>query len=323
MAPFNYKFDKYDFKKFLLDSDEQRFRNDEYIFWVGRIPLPDELVFKIFDDRSVFLKLYLDHLFSILILMSLEKNNSKISAIDTFPNADEGIVISNLQITNDIKKNMILYGKLRDRLCSLLLIESYELTSENILEALKHKGKKYNRFYIHSALCEEIKNIFEWFRYSDFKAQSDMFGNVVADQYRIYRSGFSDALSGIFNKLIDFIVSGSLVNEGLPVQLIDNSISIKFIPVESRDKAFHQCQQIYDGSAWEPIFINNQIGFNIDTAHPFGKRVVDSDDEVTLQILKFLSTKEFEATSDKDKKVYEILRKDLSRAMKHIFQTPS
>ena len=33
---------------------------------------------------------------------------------------------------------------------------------------------------------------------------TDMFGNIIADRYNIYRAGFGDALAFIFNALLDF-----------------------------------------------------------------------------------------------------------------------
>jgi hypothetical protein len=40
-----------------------------------------------------------------------------------------------------------------------------------------------------------------------------MFGNIVADELGVYRSGFSDAFSAIFNKLLDFIFQYSDDNQ--------------------------------------------------------------------------------------------------------------
>ena len=35
-------------------------------------------------------------------------------------------------------------------------------------------------------------------------SNGDMFGNVIADELKIYRSGFSDAFAGIFKEYLEF-----------------------------------------------------------------------------------------------------------------------
>ena len=55
---------KHDFKKYLLEKLPDS-RQEELIFWKKGIPLPIDLVYKIFDQRGELLKIYLDHLSAV------------------------------------------------------------------------------------------------------------------------------------------------------------------------------------------------------------------------------------------------------------------
>ena len=68
---------KHDFKKYLLEKLTDS-RQEELIFWKKGIPLPIDLVYRIFDQRGELLKIYLDHLSTV----SLYSYSAKIESSD-------------------------------------------------------------------------------------------------------------------------------------------------------------------------------------------------------------------------------------------------
>ncbi|WP_210437722.1 hypothetical protein, partial [Vibrio crassostreae] len=72
---------------------------------------------------------------------------------------------------------------------------------------------------------------------------TDMFGNIIADRYNIYRSGFSDALAIIFNALLEFRILCSGRGEHL------QKIRVMAPLIEDIDVRVGKTS---DGSLWEP-----------------------------------------------------------------------
>ena len=65
---------KQDFKKHLLANLPDS-RQEELIFWKKKIPLPIDLIYKIFDKRGELIKIYLDHISSFCcVWFTLLKN---------------------------------------------------------------------------------------------------------------------------------------------------------------------------------------------------------------------------------------------------------
>ncbi len=318
MARFNYKYEKYDFKRFLEDSNPDRFRSEKHMFWVGTIPLPDEIVFQMFDDRGKLIGFYLNHLFALLGLLEIESESSfDESVVALYPDKTNPLNIS----FNELKKKLLnkksSYGEIVKKLCELLQLDSYTYDFTFIEEALLHKGKKYNRMYIHPEVRKFLEGELDWFDYGSFRAQSDMFGNVLADHYKIYRGGISDALSGIFNKLIDFLILGAQHNVSERVSVNNSNISIEVAKKENEiDSAFFEERSLMDGSIWEPAYIGEQLGFYIDPSHPYSEKVLNSNDEGAFMLLRMLSNLEFNTFNEKERQKYQSIRKELSRKLK-------
>jgi hypothetical protein len=318
MAKFNYKFEKYDFKRFLTDSNPERFRSEKNMFWVGSIPLPDEIVFQIFDDRGKLVGFYLNHIFALLALIEIESNNKKIKdVLSNYPDKDNPFGID----YNDIKKILLnkksKYSSIGHTLCDMLHLDSYSIKPDIIEEALSHKGKKYNRLYLHPEVRNLLESELPWFNYASFRAQSDMFGNVLADHYKIYRGGISDALSGLFNKLIDFLILGSQHTSNLKVSSQNCNISIEINNNEGNESTtFYELRSLMDGSIWEPAYIGQNLGFYLDPEHPFSEVILNGKEKGALSLLKTLSELEFNTYTEKERKKYEGIRKELSRALK-------
>jgi hypothetical protein len=314
MSQFKYKFEKYDFKRFLLDSDPSRFRSEKFIFWVGKIPLPDDIIYKIFDDRGDILALYVDHVISMLTMILLpESLHGGLDALEKYPCPENPFAIDTKMIEKVYKKNATKISEIENEISKYLLLDGYRCSSQSIVRCLSHSGKKYNRIFLPIDVRKIIEEQFPAFDYNAFRAQSDMFGNVIADHYGIYRSGFSDALSGLFNKLVEFLISGYKHNEG---QLVDapSEIRIKVDDSKSGEAlVVSKKKDITDGSLWEPAFIGSKLGFYFDDRDmlgDFGSGGIDS------LIIQGLSEMELNAFNEKERKMIEYLRRDLSRVIK-------
>lgn len=315
MSQFKYKFEKYEFKKFLLDSDPVRFKSEKFIFWVGKIPLPDDLIFKLFEDRGDILSLYIDHVISMLTIILLpESKNGGVDALEEYPCPDNPLSIDMKTLEKIYKKNAKKINIIEDEISKSLLVDGYRCSSQSVARCLSHSGKKYNRIFLPINIRKIIKDQYPSFDYNAFRAQSDMFGNAIADHYGIYRSGFSDALSGLFNKLVEFLISGSKHNEGQQVEA-PSVIRIK-VDESFSDGDMIVCKKkdIQDGSLWEPAFINNKLGFYFDDNDILGDISGSGTDGLIVQTL---SEMELNAFSEKERKKIEYLRKDLSRIIKN------
>lgn len=317
MAKFKYKFEKYDFKRFLTDSNPDRFRSEKNMFWVGSIPLPDEIVFQIFEDRGKLVGFYLNHIFALLALIEVEsKRNDIEDVLSSYPDKDNSFAIDYEEVKQILLNKKSKYFSISNTLCTMLHLDSYTIKPNVIEEALSHKGKKYNRLYLHPEVRDLLENELPWFNYSSFRAQSDMFGNVLADHYKIYRGGISDALSSLFNKLVDFLVSGSQHNSNGKVSYQNSDISIEFKDQEDKKlSSFYELRLLMDGSIWEPAYIDQTLGFYLDPNHPFSEVILNGEEKGALNLLRTLSELELNTYTEKERKKLEGIRKELSRAL--------
>lgn len=311
MSQFKYKFEKYDFKRFLLDEGGDKYRSEKFIFWHGRIPMPDDLIYKLFDDRGELVALYLNHILAMLFLtLKSEKSGGGYKALSDYPCSENHLEITKKELQQIYKKNLKKIRTIETDVCSLLLLDGFRFNEDSVMRCLEHQGKKYNRLFLPIQIRDSISKQFKGFDYNDFRSQSDMFGNIIADHYSIYRSGFGDALSGLFNKLIDFLIQGSehyndhVVNapSSISLSVSETDADMKKVNFKHRDN--------YDGSIWEPAYIDNKIGYYFDIDGLSG------GEGLSYLILQVLSELELTAFSEKERKKIEYLRKDLSRLVK-------
>lgn len=321
MSQFKYKFEKYDFKRYLLDSDPERHKSEKFIFWWGRIPIPDDLIFKLFEDRGQTISLYLDHIITMMIIvLTPEKLGGSSSSLSNYPHNEFFNTILFEDIESTYKKNLVKLTEIENQISQILLLEGYKCNLEKIRHCMSHSGKKYNRLFLPVEIREILAKHYPSFDYSSFRAQSDMFGNAIADHYNIYRSGFSDALSGIFNKLIEFLISGYNHSDGKSIRA-PGHLQLKVLTSDSRKNNIYKMEkQISDGSLWEPGYIDNNLGFYFDT-NDFPESFNVS--ELYLYVFQVFSELEFNAYNERDRKKLEYLRKDISRLVKSKFDSNS
>lgn len=300
---------KYDFKNFLLSLKKTDYAQEELIFWQNKIPLPLDLIYSLFDSKNDLFSSYLDHLLGVLLYANLKKDGLDLIPIDSLP--DKKFIIENKSdlekrfkyaIKNDLK-----LVALRDSLCAELGILSYKISVPNLLNALSHDGKKYSRIYIH----QNLKQIIEEYNpnvLSLLGVKNDFFGNVICDFFNIYRSGFSDAFSKIFNHLIQFEISRK------PNKNSNKNI-VKFIEVESSQQMADLVEytDYLGGRIWEPLYRDGVIGVRINNSHVFINSLSQNELDKLIPLLLSLSEEEYNSKSDKKTKFLEDLREDISR----------
>ena len=300
-----YQYDLADFKRYLNDKNS-KYRIDGLIFWQNRIPLPIDLFNRIFNESD---QIVTDYVYQVAA-----------SAV-TFSNRDSfqetlGIEVSDLP-KGDLKKQskelkFWLTEKLSDRsavvhmayeISDLLGLESFNFSANKVAEALTHQGKKYARIFMPAEVREQyslIKNCDEV-----GQDNTDMFGNIIADKYDIYRSGFSDALAIIFNALLDFRILCSGKRGYLP------KVRILAPLVEDVDVRLGKTS---DGSLWEPGYEDDHY-IVINQDHPLVRQLSTEQSGPLAECLFFLGELENNQFSDEKKKFVEELRQAVSRSL--------
>jgi hypothetical protein len=193
----------------------------------------------------------------------------------------------------------------------MLGLERYSCHPPMLMAALSHKGKKYERLYlpksIRALLKEHVPSVLDKIA----TGNGDMFGNVIADDVGLYRAGFGDALSALFNKLLDYKIEkcGGIIGEESTVRLrfggdISSSIGDRVIHVRTSD-----------GSLWEPFF-DGDTKIKLNPSHSFYSAISDSKGPVAIfQLLLKMAEIEANSQTSKELQLREDFRLHLSRQL--------
>lgn len=311
-----YTLDKYDFKKYLLNHLQDT-RQEDLIFWKKNIPMPVDLIYELFEKRGVLLSKYVHqigaaYLFAWiareegrywpdLLAQQPTKRNDKIQIRDSFRRYAETSGVTFLMA----------------QLSEMFLLENFSSDEDALAEALCHEGRKYERLYMPVVIRERINALFpELLNHMSLK-NWDMFSNVVADELHIYRMGFADAFSGIFNKLIEYI----LINSSGSKKGYSNASGLKI----SQEKEKMDLTPVItyglvqDGCIWEPVYKDARTTFVLNKMHPFANQVKKSGQEAETLIARLIAVmaeKENEIIRSNDKRLIEIFRQDISRELR-------
>jgi hypothetical protein len=135
-----------------------------------------------------------------------------------------------------------------------------------------------------------------------------MFGNVVVDSLNIYRSGFSDAFAGVFNRLLDFkFESFPFVNPNSAAQGQTEIVSV-------RDVGAIKPVEYAGGNWWQPsLEQGGAIGVEIDKNHPLN--LIEEKSQLHLLLLA-LSKEEMLIFDENQKAVIEEFRFRVSQSLK-------
>ena len=314
-----YALEKYDFRNYLLDTLKDT-RQEELIFWKNTIPMPVDLLYEIFEKRGTLLKKYLDHIGAACLYgyaAEKEGRNQKeiLSGQPTKENIPEARTLKKL-LGRHMEKSRV--RTLLKELAEMLLLNDYAPDEDSLVSVLCHDGRKYKRLYLPAALRTEISGYFPEVLEHIAVSNADMFSNVVADELHIYRMGFADAFSGIFNKLIDFVLEHSRAgNDGRA------SASAYRITGGLRKRELDGVPVVYgrvgDGSIWEPVWENSLSTFVLNSMHPFCDRVKsrgNGAEEVFATMVQVMAELENESLNNTDIRVLERFRQDLSRRLR-------
>lgn len=309
---------KHDFKKYLLKKLPDS-RQEELIFWKKGIPLPIDLVYKIFDQRDELLKIYLNHVSSVSLYSYIARIESlnyelELNSLPSSKNRSSSEkLVEQFQKYYVESKTADLTRILSDR----LFVVDYKFNEEDYINSLCHEGRKYKRLYLPLKIKEKIKSYdFELLNIVGV-SNGDMFGNVVADELGVYRSGFSDAFSAIFNKLLDFILERSLVNQ----LSVSAASKIKISNVSEPEVSYSKFNsgKIVDGSLWEPRYLEARSSFILNNKHPYLEFINNKTGiEVLIDVASQSAFIENEIVTDSTSKIIEIFRQDLSRRLRLI-----
>lgn len=306
-----YVFDNSGFKKFLL-SEEDRFKADGLSVWFNTIPIPLDLFDSFFDEWRMFFQMYIDHLMASLVLSenihALERKNIKFKELP-------GAINHNIDDISDILKSSInnenKYVKVASKISELLGITNYCLDGKNLIKPLHHKGKKYERLFLPDQIKSEIKKEFPFALNHIGIKNGDMFGNIIADQIGLYRAGFGDALSSMFNKLLEYKIdkcSGKIKNE--------SSVRLYFDENEEKDlDETFILSRTKNNCLWEPFF-DGDVKFKLNPNHAFCNEVIDGNNKkVVLNILYKISEMEYYSTTNREVEFFEGFRLALSKKL--------
>ncbi|MFA0117064.1 hypothetical protein AB4392_05210 [Vibrio breoganii] len=302
----NYQYDLSDFKRYLNDKNS-KYQVDGLIFWKTTIPIPIDLFNRIFNESE---QIVMDYIYQVVA--SSVTFNKRTSFEETF-----NVAVADLPGDKKLSQQLSHLNKwLQDNLPSnsetvrmayevadILGLDNFEFSIDKVLVALQHKGKKYARIYMPEAVkkeffcisgCEDVG-----------KDNTDMFGNIIADRYGIYRAGFGDALVAIFNGLLDFRILCSGRGEHLSkyrvmTPLIDN-IDVRF-------------GKTSDGSLWEPGYEEDHY-ITLNNEHPLVRNLSADVSKPLAEVLFYLGEFENGQFSDTNKKLIENLRQEISRSL--------
>jgi len=300
-----YVFDLPDFKIFLHEKNP-KYRVDGLIFWQNRIPIPIDLFNRIFEDSSILLSEYIRQLTCAVIVFgeqeSFEENfNFPVKELPSSKLKKSLLEIEEwfeVQISDKSK-----YKNLPVLISEILQVEVLTFDSSSMSKSLCHQGKKYCRL----SFPKELYKLTEGFPSLNKVGtdNTDMIGNIIADRYDIYRSGFSDALAIIFNSLLEFRIFCSGTSENLG--------RIK-LEVERNSNSNIKIQRTKDGSLWDASYEDDHC-LILNNEHPFFKKLNQNNLQKVSEILYLLAEFENNQFSDSQRKLIEHMRQEVSRTL--------
>ena len=301
----SYQYDLSDFKRYLNDKNS-KYRVDGLIFWQNRIPLPIDLFNKIFNESDRIVTDYVYQLAASAVAFSNREafeSTFEVAVID-LPKGDlKKKHFALLDWLNEQLPERSEITRMAYEVADILGLESFSFSIEKVAEALQHQGKKYARIF----MPEPVKAQYALITDCDGVGtdNTDMFGNIIADRYNIYRSGFSDALAIIFNALLEFRIYCSGRGEHL------SNYRIVAPLIEGIDVRLAKTS---DGSLWEPGYEDDHY-VTLNNEHPLMRNLSEEQSKPLAECLFFMGEFENSQFSDTNKKLIENFRQEVSRSL--------
>ena len=314
----NYTLEKYDFRNYLL-AELKDTRQEEFIFWKNTIPVPVDLIYTMFEKRGLLLKKYLDHIgAACLYAFAVKKDGGDWKAeLARQPTKDNRPQVK--ELSRLLKKYYDRSGvaNMLKQLAEILLLNDFATDAEALAQSLCHDGRKYKRLYLPSQAKAMIGQSFPDILSCIAISNGDMFSNVVCDELHVYRMGFADAFSTIFNKLIDFVLDHS--ETGRKSYSSASAYAVTDIGVYEVNEPPASYGKVSDGSIWEPVYKDSVTGYIINSNHPFYGWIRSKGpeaQEIFVSMIAAMAQFENDIIKDSDKTVVERFRQDVSRNLR-------
>jgi len=308
----NHVFDNEGFKKYLF-VEHGKFRADGLSIWVNKIPVPVDLFNDFFNSWRYYFKLYLDHVMASAILAQrLNEIESSSLSIECLPG--KNYVLKNACELNNLISSALQeasYQSLAKDIAFVLGVSDYQLELESLLSVLSHDGKKYSRIYFPVYIRRKISESYPLVISQVATRNGDLFGNVIADRIGLYRGGFGDALSILFNKLLDFKIEKCSGFIGYT-----NSARLDFEVHEDGSLSERVIfERISDGALWEPVF-DGTLKIKINPSHPYYSIISGcGNPQAVIELLLTMCEAEMNSQNNNELKVLEGLRVGISRTL--------
>lgn len=301
----SYQYDLADFKRY-LNNKNSKYRVDGLIFWQNRIPLPIDLFNQIFNESDKIVSDYVYQVAASAVTFSNEdsfKTKMAIEVTDLPKDELKNQVLALNEWLNEALPDNSPVVRMSYEVADILGLNNFVFSIDKVSAALQHQGKKYARLFIPAEVRAQLNLI------SDCENvganNTDMFGNIIADRYNIYRSGFSDALAIIFNALLEFRILCSGRGEHLP------QLRVLAPLMEDIDVRLGKTK---DGSLWEPGYEDDHY-IILNSEHPLVRNLSEDQSKLLAEFLFYIGEFENSQYSDENKKLVENLRQTISRSL--------
>ena len=289
--------ERYSFTDFVTycSQGNASFRPDGEIYWCQTKPIPSILVKRLFFSADLFLIDYVHHLLTATALALHDLKSPADKLFEFFPDPSSRIKhLSKLENIWRECQSFSKFKKFEHDVSELSGLGAFELSLQNFIECLSHKGRKYDRLYYPDVVKNLIDQSFPKVSELLNRSNGDMFGNIVVDKLNVYRSGFSDAFAGLFNDYLKFkfdffpLINPKNASQGQTEVITIPSIGT-ITPVEYTN-----------GNLWEPTMQQGgAIGVELAKNHPASML----DPQLKFNLLLLALSKEEMKIFDPDLKI--------------------
>lgn len=304
---------RYTYKEFLSFCQQRnsRIRVEGDVVWYNQIPVPESLVKKVFFSAQNILSTFLDHLISAYALQAYDLQEK--TSLASFAPAPSLVNEKQAELMRVLEtaRNMSKFAEVEDFIVKASGLKNYiRLDNGKFLKTVKHSGKKYERIYIPKKIKDYVSETAPKLNSNIGISNGDMFGNVIADELKIYRSGFSDAFAGIFKEYLEFKfeIFGNLDPSLSTLGVVEKT---NYGGAGSLVLSKHM-----QGHLWEPgLGTKGGIDTYLNETHPLMiKENLSSEERLNLFLLAF-SHEEMHLMNENDKEFVEDLRLRISNTI--------
>lgn len=301
----SYQYDLADFKRY-LNNKNPKYRVDGLIFWQNRIPIPIDLFNRIFNESDQIVSEYVYQVVASAVTFSNSGSFEEAMSVEVTDLPKGDLKKQALALKDWLNENLPDNSPVVDmayEIADILGLDNFDFSTDKVAEALQHQGKKYARIFMPAAIRDQFNLIPDCDGVGE--DNTDMFGNIIADRYNIYRSGFSDALAIIFNALLEFRILCSGRGEHMQRLRVISQI------VEDIDVRLGKTS---DGSLWEPGYEDDHY-ITLNSEHPLIRNLSEAQSKPLAEFLFYMGEFENGQFTDESKKLVENMRQMVSRSL--------